>query len=69
MFQKALEWTYNHFHESTGKMLIYTGAIGWTLSSASQIMAIVLNPKISKEKKSFLIPQESMDAFTNIAPV
>ena len=48
------------------KMLIHTGTIGWIMSSIAQIAAVVMNDKISKEQKMFLIPQEFMDACVNI---
>jgi len=66
LFQKPLEWVYQTFKKDTSKMLIVTGTVGWALSSLAQIMAILVNPEISKEKKSFLIPQEFMDAVVNI---
>jgi len=53
-------------HKEADKMLIHTGAIGWALSSAAQIFGIVINDKIPKEQKMFLIPQEFADAFVNI---
>ncbi len=65
-FQKPLEWIYENFKKDTSKMLVITGTIGWALSSVAQIIAVVVNPKISPEKKSFLIPQEFMDAVVNI---
>ena len=48
------------------KMLIYTGVLGWFLSSAAQVVAIIVNDKIPKEQKMFLIPQEIADAAVNI---
>lgn len=66
IFQKSLEWIYQNFKKDTSKMLIFTGTAGWALSSIAQIIAVVANPKISPEKKSFLIPQEFMDAVVNI---
>lgn len=66
IFQKSLEWIYQNFKKDTSKMLIFTGTAGWALSSFAQIIAIVVNPKISSEKKSFLIPQEFMDAVVNV---
>lgn len=56
-----------HYGGDTGKMLIHTGVIGWLLSSAAQVVAIVINDKIPKEQKMFLIPQEIADAGVNIA--
>ncbi len=54
------------FGEDISKMLIWTGVIGWTTSALAQIGAIIVNPKIPDEKKSFLIPQEFADACVNI---
>lgn len=66
IFQKPLDWVYKHFKKDTSKMLVLTGTAGWALSSLAQIVAILVNPEISKEKKSFLIPQEFMDAVVNV---
>ena len=54
------------YGDNLGKMLIHTGVIGWILSSAAQVAAIVINDKIPKEQKMFLIPQEIADAGVNI---
>ena len=66
IFQKPLNWVYENFKKNTAKMLVVTGTLGWALSSLAQIAAVVVNPKISDEKKSFLIPQEFMDAVANV---
>ena len=66
IFQKPLNWIYNNFKEDTSLMLIVTGSLGWILSSAAQIGAILNNKKISNEKKSFLLPQEFMDGLINV---
>ncbi len=66
LFQKPLEWIYEGFKKDTSKMLVITGTAGWALSSLAQITAILVNPNISKEKKSFLIPQEFLDAVVNV---
>ena len=55
------------YGNNPGKMLVHTGVIGWALSSMAQVFAIVLNDKIPKEQKLFLIPQEIADACVNIA--
>ena len=47
-------------------MLIWTGTAAWALSAVAQIGAILFNNEISKEQKSFLIPQELADAAVNI---
>ena len=67
LFQKGLNWVYNNFKKNTAKMLVVTGTIGWGLSSLAQIGAVLFNPKLSKEQKSFLVPQEFMDAAINIS--
>ena len=66
-YQRCLEWVCETFKEDTSKMLIATGTLGWILSSAAQLGAIAGNSKISPEKKSFLLPQEFMDACVNVA--
>ena len=65
-FQRILTWVSDSFSKHPDKMLIFTGAIGWAISSAAQIGAILFNPKISNEQKSFLVPQEAADAIVNI---
>ncbi len=57
---------YDGFAKDTGKMFVWTGAIGWALSSIAQITAVSINDKIPKEQKKFLIPQEIADAVINI---
>ena len=66
IFKNPLNWIYEMFKKDTSKMLIFTGTAGWALSSLAQISAVIANPKISPEKKSFLIPQEFMDAVVNV---
>ena len=61
-----LNWVARNFREDASKMLIWTGVTGWALSSAAQICAILFNPKISNEQKSYLLPQELADAAVNI---
>ena len=65
-FQKCFNWICKNFKEDTSKMLIATGTLGWILSSAAQMCGILGNPEISSEKKSFLLPQEAMDAVVNV---
>ena len=66
LLQKGLEWVYTKFKKNTATMLVVTGTIGWGLSSLAQAGAVLLNPKLSKEQKSFLFPQELLDAAVNI---
>ena len=65
-FKSILNWFADNFRKDASKMLICTGVAGWTLSSIAQIGALVSNPKISKEQKNYLIPQEIADAVVNI---
>ncbi len=67
LFKGVNDYIARHYGENPGKMLIHTGVIGWILSSAAQVAAIVINDKIPKEQKMFLIPQEMSDAAVNIA--
>lgn len=62
----VLDYLYKTYHKNADKMLIHTGTIGWVLSSAAQIFGIMINDKIPKEQKMFLIPQEFADACFNI---
>jgi hypothetical protein len=64
--QKNLHWICEHFKKDTSKMLIATGTLGWALSSFAQMFGILGNNKISAEQKSFLLPQELMDAVVNV---
>lgn len=63
----ALNWISENFRKDASKMLIWTGVIGWSISSLAQIGAVFVNPKLNREQKSFLIPQEFADAAVNIA--
>lgn len=57
---------YKHYGENPGTMLVHTATLGWILSSAAQLSAVIFNDKISPEQKMFLIPQEIGDAGVNI---
>lgn len=67
LFMRAKDVIARKYGENPGKMLIHTGVIGWILSSAAQVAAIIINDKIPKEQKMFLVPQEMADAAVNIA--
>ena len=58
---------YKNFSGNPGKLLLITGTIGWILSALAQVTAVVVNNKIPKDQKKFLIPQELADAAVNIA--
>ena len=65
-FAGILDWVAKHFRKDASRMLIWTGVAGWSLSSLAQIGALITNPNLSKEQKSYLIPQEIADAVVNI---
>ena len=65
-FKSILNWVAKNFRKDASKMLIWTGVASWSLSSLAQISAVLINPKISNEQKSFLVPQELADAAVNI---
>ena len=67
LFNKFKTVVAQKYGKDPGKMLIHTGVIGWVFSSLAQVAAIVINDKIPKEQKMFLIPQEIADAGVNIA--
>lgn len=66
VLNKFCDFIAKHYGDRPGKMLVHTGVIGWIMSSAAQIAAIIFNDKIPKEQKMFMIPQEFGDAFVNI---
>ena len=69
-FSKIFETLKNNLLKNFGsnpdKMLVYTGVLGWFLSSAAQVFAIAINKEIPKEQKAFLIPQEIGDGAINV---
>lgn len=66
IFKKTIDAIAKAYGNDPGKMLVHTGVIGWALSSLAQVCAIIINDKIPKEQKMFLIPQEVADAGVNI---
>ena len=64
--QKTWDYVASRYGEDVGKMLVHTGVIGWILSSAAQVTAILINEKIPKEQKMYMVPQELADAAVNI---
>ncbi len=64
--QKTWDYVASRYGEDVGKMLVHTGVIGWVLSSAAQVTAILINDKLPKEQKMYMIPQELADAAVNI---
>ena len=41
--QKTWDYVASRYGEDVGKMLVHTGVIGWILSSAAQVTAILIN--------------------------
>lgn len=66
LFETFKNTVLTKFGPNPAKMLIYTGVLGWFLSSAAQVVAIAVNDKIPKEQKMFLIPQEIGDGAINV---
>lgn len=66
LFSNFKDTVCTKFAKQPAKMLIYTGVLGWFLSSAAQVVAIAVNDKIPKEQKVFLIPQEVGDGAINV---
>ena len=66
LWSKLKDTIFKAYAKDPGRMLLHTGAIGWLLSSAAQIVAIAFNKKYTNEQKMFLIPQEIGDAAVNI---
>ncbi len=64
MFNNFKNTILTKYGPNPAKMLIYTGVLGWFLSS--QVVAIAVNDKIPKEQKMFLIPQEIGDGAVNV---
>lgn len=67
LFSKSKDLIFTKFGPNPAKMLIVTGVLGWALSSAAQVVAILVNDKIPKEQKMFLVPQEICDGAINVA--
>ncbi len=64
--QKTWDYVASRYGKDVGKMLVHTGVIGWVLSSAAQVTAILINDKLPKEQKMYMVPQELADAAVNI---
>ena len=67
LFSKSKDLIFTKFGPNPAKMLIVTGVLCWALSSAAQVVAILVNDKIPKEQKMFLVPQEICDGAINVA--
>lgn len=65
-WNRILEDVWYNRSKDLGSVLIYTGTIGWFLSSAAQTLGVVFNDKYTKKEKSYLLPHEITDGIVNI---
>lgn len=65
VMKRIANYVYKNFVNDPGHFLLVSGAIGWAASCVNQTVAIMINDKIPKEQKYFLIPQEITDGIVN----
>lgn len=65
MLKRVANFVYEKFANKPGDFLLISGTIGWAASCVNQTVAIMINDKIPKEQKYFLIPQEITDGIVN----
>lgn len=65
IIKQIANYVYKNFTNDPGHFLLVSGAIGWAASCVNQTVAIMINDKIPKEQKYFLIPQEITDGIVN----
>ena len=66
-FKNVLNWLSKNFSNDTSRVIITASIVGWIISAVAQATAVAFNPKLDKEQKSFLLPQEFADVAVNIA--
>lgn len=66
LWDNLKNYIHKHYGKETGKMLVHAGVITWAAASLSQIVAIIINDKVSSDQKKFLIPQEIAEGVLNI---
>lgn len=59
-------YLYKHYGQESGKLIVHTGVVTWTMASLAQIAAVAFNNKIPSDQKKFLVPQEIADGVVNI---
>lgn len=59
-------YLYKHYGQESGKLIVHTGVVTWTMYSLAHVGAILFNDKIPKEQKKFLVPREIADGALNI---
>lgn len=65
-WQNLKNYLYKHYGQESGKLIVHTGVITWTLSSMAHVGAILFNDKIPTDQKKFLVPREIADGALNI---
>lgn len=65
-WQNLKNYLYKHYGQESGKLIVHTGVITWTLSSMAHVGAILFNDKIPTDQKRFLVPREIADGALNI---
>lgn len=66
IIKKIVNFAYEKFTKNPGEFLLISGMIGWAASCVNQTVAILINDKIPKKQKYFLIPQEITDGIVNV---
>lgn len=65
-FQGMLDRMCKSYAGDSGKMLLHMGALGWLLSTASQLFMVAKSKHIEQDKKRFLLWQEALDGVVNV---
>lgn len=63
--KQIANFAYEKFAKNMGSFLLWIGVAGWIASCVNQTVAIIVNDKIPKDQKKFLIPQEISDGIIN----
>jgi hypothetical protein len=66
MIKRIANFAYEKFTKNPGEFLLISGMISWAASCVNQTVAILINDKIPKKQKYFLIPQEITDGIVNV---
>lgn len=66
MMKQIANFFFDKFGKNPGEFLLVSGMIAWAASCVNQLVAILINKKIPKEQKYFLIPQEITDGIVNV---
>lgn len=66
MSKQIANFFFDKFGKNPGNFLLVSGMIAWGASCVNQLVAVLINKKIPKEQKYFLIPQEITDGIVNV---